>query len=340
MAIDGVVLEQAGLSQTDLEDRRDEVIRCSYELIDRFVRSEALADVYCAYGETSYDGTDRAGALAYAEDFGNRYLDWRQGTPRRRNAPALPPPQEKALIALGEATGMTGESNAHNLAIDIALVQGSYKESVYRRTQLAAEQHEAQTRLFPDKSLTIVGLGIDRPLTAEDHASKIDYAREAQSEFDLVNGAFEHFFGAHRPVQRQYFHDAFGVAYSASPGIESTYVLSDGGTVTTLKAPKVKGLRFANTEDTHNFAVQALGAENLLGATILGTTTQVYEPFQRADMLRVWGLPFGIQVEMAGYQDPEWTQPAHIGQELNSFFDQGTRLLQAIELEQAKRKGE
>ena len=320
-------LERAGMTQEDLADARADAARAGMAVIRRFVLAEALPGVYAAYGCDPYDGDDLPGALAHAEAFGNAHLDLRRGAPRSRNVPSLPKAQEVAVMRMGEETGMLGESDAHDQPVDLVLVHGSYKEGIYRRTVLGRQQYDAQAIAFPERRLTLLGAATGRPLTVEDHLSAVQYAPWAETEFDLLDTAVHDEFGAVLVGEEIYDEDEHGQPYTSNSGIARRYAQPDGYVVS---APRVNGTRFANTADTHEFTLRVLGVENVLGRAVLGTTTQVYVPFQELDILRAWGLRYGARVRMAGYHDPAWTQPAHVGQEINSVFDQGTMLLAAV----------
>ncbi|HSX06491.1 MAG TPA: hypothetical protein VLG92_02120 [Candidatus Saccharimonadia bacterium] len=327
-------LEAAGMNPDEFNDRQVEVILGALRHVRSFVYAKALPGVMRAYGEDSVVARDLKTGLAQVRAFGQEHLDWREGGPRRRDAPTLPPDKASVLVELGEEMGMLGSGNAHGKVVDRLLVQGSYAVGVEERTILAKSHMAHQLRGSSGVVPTVLGLANGRSLTAEDRVEELPYARGAKTEFDVVSAAIRSHFGAEAIGEEIVEADLFGMLFD-EPGEVRRYVLpNDGGEAVVLRAPKVEGRKegFANTADTHMFAVQALGVENVLGETVLGTTTQVYAGYQRIDMIRKWGLPYAAQVEMAGFYDAEWTQPAHLGQEYKAVMDQATFLMDDLEV--------
>jgi hypothetical protein len=319
-------LELAGLSRDDLADARADARHSSLAFADRVAATDTFNEVVESFGENPDASAPLAARLHFMGQFASRYLDFRAGKSRAEmDKPPLTDRQEDALKKLGDETGMTGADHAFGVDADVYLVHGSYGPAIHQRLQRAKEHLDVQKLLYPNSQPIVVGASSDRAVTLRDRQRPISMAPYAQTEWGIMSGGFEYVLNARR---RNYL--------SHDPN-KRWYDLPNGSTGMTLSAPRIEGERgLANTADTQMYAAEVLGAGALIGAKVVGVTTQVYSLFQEADLRRKWGLNYGARVQMAGFHDAEMTQPHHIGAEFKAAIDHTNKLYKAILLDQTK----
>jgi len=322
------VLEQHGLLEAELRDAQTDAAHAALQFIDNLIFTDSFHEVCESFGGAGVDNTQRDSRLAAVGRLASRFLDFRQGKPRAEAPkPNLTDWQETALVKLGDELGMTRFSTAFKQPADVLMPHGSYRTGIYERLLWTREHIDVLTDRFPDVKSIVVGATSERGVTDGDKAGPFSFAPYARTERQIMDGGFETLLQAKKSGN---FGDYEQV---------TKYALPNGLTGLTLSAPMIEGSRLPNTADTHIFTAQVLGAEALLGADIVGITTQVYVPFQEADMHRIFGLRYGARVQMVGYRDAAITQPQHIGQEFKAAIDQATKLHQAIKELQSEPKG-
>lgn len=321
------IAEKAELAPAELADAKADARRAGLEFIKKIILTDAFHEVASSFAEPHKpnefcnDNAALAPRLEFMAKFAAQHLDFRQGKSRAdMPKPNLTDRQENALALLGEEAGMVGAQNAFGVDADIYAVHGTYGPAIYSRLVRAKDHLDTQQLLFPTSQPIIIGLASDRPLAPRDSLRPKTMAPYAQNEWGIMSGGFNYVLGGRWQLPK-----------TDDPNV-NWYELPGGSTGLALRARKREGERgLANTADTQIYAAEVLGAEALAGAEVVGVTTQVYSLFQEADLRRKWGLEYGSRIHMAGFYDPEMTQPHHIGAEFKAAIDHAGKLYEALE---------
>jgi hypothetical protein len=286
--------------------------------IASWIDSEALTALVAAFGGLPGDWAQRdlGSRLAWLDEFSDRW-DFRRGAERNLAVDAdFDGERAELIVAAAEALGLTGVAPPAMTSYDHVLILGGLM-----RACLARPLHAARLiREGKVVSRSVTALGGYRRLDGDElvHAKLVDDA--PADEFEAMDAGVRHAFGVGVPVEeRGEASKIEGVAWRVR-----TYRGADDLPINVIAAPSTEPGKRANTPDTYEwFAAQF--AHLRPGERLLIITTAIYVPFQHASALRMFALPFGVEVDTVGMRpgdlDPRLSQefrPQNYLQEVRS----------------------
>lgn len=269
--------------------------------ISHWIGSPALAALVAEFsesGETMPTGS-LTGSLAWLDEFSARW-DYRAG--RERNLAAeteFGRETANLVLAAADALGLRGSRPPAASRYEHVLILGGLV-----RACIARPLHAAALLSSGDVSARrVVALGGYRPLGGNELplAQTLDLD-EHNDEFDVMDAGVRRAFALGEPVRESgESSDVVGASWRLRD-----YETSDGLQVSVVAAPSSEpGVRRANTPDTYRwFASEVAHLEP--GERLLIVTTAIYVPFQHANALRMFALPFGAVVDTVGVEPGEF----------------------------------
>lgn len=226
--------------------------------------------------------------------------------------PATTPELEEKIYKTAELFGLTGDSQPENPDVDAALILGGGGKSPLDRTLYTKELIDTG-KLHTKK---IVSLGSERKINDAERARGGDYAKDAQTEFDLMVAAIETAYDI-KVNQEDVFewidhnvefdipkkHKVVGIAAAEGKHpnifIVSSAIVTDPFVDATKDGRHIKILRNrANSADTFKVFKDLDDSEK-----VAAVTNAHFAPFQGAAAAAELGSK-GIDVEVVGF-DPQ-----------------------------------
>jgi hypothetical protein len=317
---------------------RHEVIVNAQLSLERLADAQsipALAESFDAALPPDYSELATTDKLALLKGFSNEWLDVRKGKERQHaERVTYTPEQESAIAAFTEEFEMEGETDAQRDQYAAAEVQGGIADEKLPDGTIKT----GSMSLRVDKLAREIERGVEVPyiflLSSSRSLSRAELAANpgAATEFDALNAVFERRFGvdASDPNVVQDYTDFYHLPEDKEAWSVRHYDLPDGRQAFSVCAPIQDGNTRANTTDTAAF-VQRL-SEGMFeeGDTILNVTTDIYRLFQHLDVVRLQGLPQGVNVESVGYGGIQRT-PDKYAAEINAAINKAVKLDAALQ---------
>jgi len=271
--------------------------------ISEWIGSPALSALVAEFshrGETM-PSASLPETLAWLDEFSARW-DYRAG--KERNLAAETEFDEEVtelVLAAADALGLRGAHPPAASRYDYVLILGGLV-----RACIARPLHAAALLSSGDiAAARVVALGGYRALGG----NELPLARtleldEHNDEFDVMDAGVRRAFALQDPVRETGENsDVVGASWRARD-----YETSDGLQVSVVAAPSSEpGVRRANTPDTYGWFASEV-AHLKPGQRLLIVTTAIYVPFQHANALRMFALPYGAVVDTVGV-DPGEVDP-------------------------------
>lgn len=305
------------------------------EGIEAWARSAALDELVQLSGGEVPANLQLPELLAWQEQF-SAVWDFRGGKERNLfKARSLDPMTDKRIKDAAAALGLIKGGAKPQGRYDHVLILGGLARAclarpLYAAQLLARQQIEAGS---------VTALGGYRELRGDEiglveRVAGNEVAVEAVAdEFDAMDAGVRHAFGlGAAEAERGERSELVGGSWRVHE-----YTTEAGVPVNVVAAPSGEpGKRRTNTADSLEWFAEKLGGLKPK-QRILMVTSDIYVPFQHADVLRVIGLPYGVVVETAGIQpgdvDPRLSQgfsaDAYL-QEVRSTIMALRRLLAAV----------
>lgn len=274
--------------------------------IASWIDSEALAALVAEFGALPGDWArrDLGSRLVWLDEFSDRW-DFRRGAERNMAVDAeFEGERAELIVAAAEALGLTGVAPPATTSYDHVLILGGLV-----RACLARPLHAA--RLIGEGkvvSRSVTALGGYRPLGGDELELAKLVDDQPADEFEAMDAGVRHAFGVESPVdERGEASEIVGAAWRVR-----TYRGADDLPINVIAAPSTEpGKRRANTPDTYEWFAAEF-AHLRQGERLLIITTAIYVPFQHANALRLFALPFGVEVDTVGMRpgdlDPRLSQ--------------------------------
>jgi hypothetical protein len=294
--------------------------------LEHLAHAETLPVLVNSFGVEMPENIQTADRLTWLKGFTNEHLDFREGKERQQvEATELSPEQQSAIMATATELGMQGTTEAQkNHYAFVTVLGGANQSNLLRVRHAKAQMERGVTAPY------MVLLGSARKLSDAEKKNVINYAPQAETEFDLLNAALEHEFGVNANDEHVIDMHKPGNLDATDAWKVRSYSLPNGTEVLSVSAPLNEGTGRPNTADTYRFMNEVVGRDMLEGQDVLNVTTDLYAPFQEPDALRLLGLPSGAIIETIGYGGID--RPASMyGQEINSVFNQAVLLQQALQ---------
>jgi len=299
-------------------------VEVSTAYINEIAETDALVQLVGSFGVSTHilDTTHGASArqrLLWLKAFSNEYLDSRQGK-ERDQVEMVPfrPAEETAIEACVEAFHMRGETDASRQQYGFISVLGGRNQRSLHRVRHAKRQFENGVT-----APYLLLLGSNRSVDETERVNTANYAGNPETEYDLMNAAFEQEFGVSEYDEVAF--DSQGLPVDANTpdsGRVRYYELSNGTKVLSVSAPRIEGTQRTNTADTYLFIDMILGKALQNGGSLLAITSDIFVPFQHADALRIHTLLGNMQVETIGCNEGEYLSPAAYANEINALINQ------------------
>ncbi|MGI5244963.1 hypothetical protein [Dactylosporangium sp. CA-139066] len=253
--------------------------------VDRWVRSEAMAELVRAFHGTPPHGTPEE-ALAQLVAFSDVW-DYRKGGLERSDVVAVDYPDhiDDLVHDAARALGLAGRNRPSAARYDHLLVLGGGPRTALARSDFAA--HLVRGGI---EAGSVAGISSLRPIgpTEVEFAAAEDMP-DREVEADVMAAALVRAFGVEAVRERR-----TGQSPAGEPWRVDTY-----GPLTVLAAASNTPGRRANTQDGF------IGWGAMVGGPapterILVVTTDLYVPFQHAAAVLLLGMRYGCAVETVG----------------------------------------
>jgi hypothetical protein len=277
------------------------------EGIRRYVDSEALRALVGEFSDPDGEAMPEGGlaaSLEWLDGFSERW-DFRGGQERNLVADVEMSGERAGLVlAAADALGLIGHTVPALEDYEHVLILGGLVRACITRPLHCA-------RLVEDglRAGSVTALGGYRPLGGNELPLAESFGMERhEDEFDVMDEGMRLAFSLGEPL------DERGVS-SAEVGASwrvREYSGPGGLAVSVIAAPSSEpGVRRANTPDTYAWFASEV-AHLQRGQRLLVVTTSIYVPFQHANAVRMFALPFGVSVETVGAEpgdlDPRLAQ--------------------------------
>jgi hypothetical protein len=264
------------------------------EAIDDWAGSDALRVLVEEFGGEIPD-RDLPQLLEWLEEFSAQHWNFRKERGERND---VSPPQlslltEKVIKAATKALGLVEGGGWRKGRYDHVLILGGKARACLSRPLFAAQ-------LIAEEQFevgTVTALGGFRRLDPEETAlvERIEGATLGDEFAAMDAGVRRAFELADPSSERGEDSDVLGASWQVHE-----YETAAGLSVNVIAAPSSRpGDRRANTPDTLAWFATEF-AKLKQGQRVLVVTTDIYQPFQHADALRLLALPFGVDVDTIG----------------------------------------
>jgi hypothetical protein len=272
------------LAATDLNDG-----------IRGYVDSEAMRALVAEFSGPAHEPMpegDLAANLAWLDRFSERW-DFRGGQERNLVTDVeMSDARAELVLAAADSLGLTGHTVPALSEYEHMLILGGLV-----RACIARPLHCA--RLIEDglRAGSVTALGGYRPLGGNELPLADSFGMaQHDNEFDVMDEGVRMAFSLGEPLNdRGVTSEEVGASWRVRE-----YSGVDGLDVRVIAAPSSEpGVRRANTPDTYAwFASEVAHLQH--GQRLLVVTTSIYVPFQHANAVRMFALPFGVSVETVG----------------------------------------
>ncbi len=300
------------------------------EAIDEWARSDALRRVVGAFGDPPPEDVDLRGLLGWLDEFSDRW-DSRAGERDAGEGAELPLETRQLVERAAASLGLAGGGVEPRGRYDVVLILGGLARACISRPAYTAEAI-AESKLEVGR---IVAIGAFRELSEGERALFEAVAGEsAANEFEAMDRGVRRAFDLEAPS-----------AESGPEDVENPHArwrvheyAMDGTVLEVAAAPSSEPEeRRANTADTLTWLAERR-VDFRAVERVLIVTTDIYVPFQQADALRTLGLPYEVEVEVAGVipglvdsQLAHGFEPHKYLQEIRSTIRAFRRLERALE---------
>ncbi len=260
--------------------------------IHRFINSEAFQTIVRIFNDGK-ELTDikEINELADHWDYRRKMADGGERQAITTEDPFVNEHREQIISCFREL-GMLDEKKDIPLTPDFVLPLGGYGTSNLRRCQLARQTSDR----YPDKTLTIVALSSQRPITQKEEIECIAcFAPGAQTEFEEMDMAMRNAYELNEVTsEKEHFKNNERkywklTSYKSDDPLRSYYNLS---------APCNDESRIrANTIDTFNHFLKSFDVK--VGSTVFLLSTALYEPYQTYSLLPA-AIEYGVRLFFVG----------------------------------------
>lgn len=202
-----------------------------------------------------------------------------------------------------EVLGLTGVNYPSQDDYDYVVVLGGARLSCLLRPKWANE-------IMNQKNLTpksIVLLSGARPISDSERETTDTYAKNAKTEFDLMNAGLESVFNI-RDGFKEVKHDDANINKSWAI---RTYTTDKNIPVLSIAAPSTQpDVRRANSSDTFEFFFKKYNIKE--NAKLLLVTSEIYITYQQLEAIKTLAIPYNVVVETIGF-------PNHISPNLQGM---------------------
>jgi hypothetical protein len=297
----------------------------SLDYLNRFAFNKGVEKVVSQFDTRFHLIKDFDERLDYLKGLAAEHWDFRKGRERYEITETYemdnPGNEQGKIIFEGAAYAEMGTSSSATLKhYSMMVILGGANRAAYNRLKFGLEQNVKYDML--------AYLGSERKVEAPEYENVKDYAKGAQTEFDLGKGAILTLLAGKLGPEGEGEYDVFTSEWHIT-----RLQQADGVPVMMLSSPPFLGGKRANTADTYDF-LRRLEQEALTPTeNILFVTGSLYRYAQYFDAMREICLRTGTDIETIGF-DPQYSglefKPTQFLQELKAASDAAVRLRDAV----------
>lgn len=314
-------------------------VSLAFPAIEAWLRSSALTKLIGSFGSKIPNGLKLESLIYWLLDFSNQWdfrrlqreaaaKDIGEGARWLLNSTEITTYQQQIIKESVSKLGLTGISEPSRRTFDLLIVLGGARLSCLLRPRWAARL-VIEKRIIPK---TVILLASSRPVADSERDATDTYAKNANSEFDLMNAGAESSFQITKKFTEERYDDPTNVNKS---WVIRQYTTTAGfPKVISLSAPSSEpDSRRANSADTYEFVFSKFRVPP--GSSLLLVTSQIYVPYQQLEAIRTVALPHEVVVETIGFPS-EWagelqgmTGATNYLQEIRSTIQSAYRFIKA-----------
>lgn len=236
--------------------------------------------------------------------------------------------QKKCINNASYALGLKANKDTYLSKYDYILVLGGAKLSCLLRTKMAFKLVETNTIQEPK---AFYFLASSRPVADTERVATDTYAKDAVTEFDLMNESIINIFKVRNNYEQwehyELNHNSCWKIRNFKHNLDSKII--------SISAPSLAPeTRRANSADTYEFLFKKLNIEK--NSKLLLVTGQIYVPYQQLEAIRTIALEKNVVIDTIGFP-PEWggdiqgmNHPTNYLQEIRSVIQSINRYLNLI----------
>jgi len=299
--------------------------------LESFVKNQGLEEMARLFGVEKLP-EDQSKKLLALQKIAKEHWDFRKGAERQAvdwNVELLDQEGSEpwnTIFTAADKLGLVQDTDPQNKKPNSLIILGGANKAPLDRLRYGLEHVEDFDQL--------VYLGSTRPVSDAEREKAVEYAPNAQTEFELGCGAFETLLGAKMvdEISEERDGDIWGMRlyeFEHNGEIKHGFVLS---------TPQQIGEHRATTYDNYKFFADRAELINDPEHTVVAVTTGFYSQGQHLPGVAELTLKYGTTIETIGHS-AEYSgvkrKPSQLLQEIKSAIDAAVKLQIAIEATQA-----
>ncbi|MDR0288183.1 MAG: hypothetical protein LBI03_10840, partial [Clostridiales bacterium] len=288
--------------------------------IDEWIHSDALGDIIKSFGKNIPKSNNLKNSIEWLLKFSDEW-DYRRKQQDAKddktneaarwlvNDNEITQKQKAAVLGGIEKLGFVGVDTPCRRNYNYIVALGGARLSCLLRPRYA---YEIMKKYFIAPKAIIMLSGF-RPIADSEREATDTYAKNAETEFDLICRGAEQCFGISAYEEER--HDDININSSWAM---RTY--KNNPPVIVIAAPSTApDKRRANTSDTYKFFFEKYQVAEC--AKLLFITSQIYVPYQQLEAVRTLAIPNNIFVETIGFPN-SWSGNLQGMQQSSSYLQE------------------
>jgi hypothetical protein len=279
-------------------------ILCAHNAIEKWVKSKELSLLIKAFNSSIPNDLDLKNTVDWLLTFSNIW-DYRNAQTAVQDKVTgekarwlitdedLNNEQRKCVFSVISKLGLVDNTMPSKKYYDYVIVLGGAKMSCLLRPQYAS-------KLINEKIITtshVILLGTERPISESEREATDSYAKNAKTEFDLVDAGAKSSFNL-KTINKINNENESNI--NLGYRIYGYKDVDKNLPVIAISAPsKEPNTRRANTADTYDFFLSQYNIPPK--SSFLVITSQIYVPYQELEALRTVSIPYDINIETIGF---------------------------------------
>lgn len=233
--------------------------------------------------------------------------------------------QSRVVLEAVSSLGLSGITSPSLHEYDYIVALGGARLSCLLRPKYAAFITQ-EANITPKSVVLLSG---NRPISNSEREATDTYAKDAKTEFDLMNRGGEISFQLENDFEEtHYFDENINKSWAIRTYKTDHYPFP----IISLAAPSSEPeLRRANSVDTYKFFFKRFAVPER--AKLLLITSQIYVPYQQLEAIRTLAIPYNVFIETIGFPS-DWSgqlhgmgKAVHYLQEIRSTLQAAQRFL-------------
>lgn len=301
--------------------------------MNQWIRSNGFNSILASFGTSAPDFKNIKDAIEWLLEFSNEW-DYRKKQKNAKDAKTneaarwlvndteITQEQTEAVMNGIEELGLVNVDTPLRLDYDYVVALGGARLSCLLRPQYA---HEVISKYSLNPKAIIMLSGF-RPIADSEREVTDTYAKDADTEFDLICKGAEQCFGISKYSEER---------YDDNKNINSSWAVrtyENETPIISISGPSTEpDKRRANSADTYKFLFDKY--QIVEESKLLLITSQIYVPYQQIEAIRTLAIPYNILVETIGFPNG-WSgsmqgmqQPSNYLQEIRSTIQAMSRFI-------------